>query len=503
MPSQTAPSLPWPKAPLPNSYWVVPGRLLAGEHPGATTLASATERLHALLAAGVTLFIDLTEEGETPEYAHLLMYAAGAQEIRHVRYAIGDHQTPDSPRVMLNILDTIDEHLAQDGVTYVHCRAGIGRTGTAMGCYLMRQGLGETSLDRLNELWCESERSRTWPNVPETEAQLEYIKRWPTIDPKLASLRVNGTVKLDRYVGALIGMAVGEALGAMVVVDPSAPATLPSGAALVRELSSGGPHNVPLGAWLADTSMCLCLAESLLACKGSNPEDQMQRYLEWQRDGKYSSIGSALNVPAEVRKALAQWQWTHKPIAGSHDPANRDAHALARTLAVVLYFADNPARVLLEAAEAARTTLQAPIALDANRVYAAVLLDAVYGTEKDALLSMKHSETAQELRRNKLKPQVTQTIDGWWRGPAPPARTGGDVLAVLNTALWAFHLTEDFREGVALAANLSGNPTSSGAAFGALAGAYYGVQGIPQEWRRAILESQKLIDLAERLAQRG
>jgi ADP-ribosyl-[dinitrogen reductase] hydrolase len=77
------------------------------------------------------------------------------------------------------------------------------------------------------------------------------------------------------------------------------------------------------------------------------------------------------------------------------------------------------------------------------------------------------------------------------------------VLSVLNTALWAFHLTEDFREGVVLAANLSGNPTTSGAVFGALAGAYYGVQNIPQDWRRAILQSETLIDLAERLVQRA
>jgi len=500
---QIVPSLPWPKTPLANSYWVVPGKLLAGEYPGAATLAGTTERLHALLEAGVTLFIDLTEEDEAPEYAHLLIYAAGAEEINHVRYAIGDHGTPDAPHVMLNILDTIETHLAQSGVVYVHCRAGIGRTGTVIGCYLMRQGMdGDASLDRLNELWCESERSRAWPSIPETAAQTEYIKHWHTVDPKLVSQRRDGAAKLDRYIGALIGMAIGEALGAMVVVDPLATATLPTSSSLVRELSGGGPHNVPRGAWLAETAMTCCLAESLLASKGSNPEDQMQRYLAWQRDGKNSSSGVALNVPGEVRKALAQWQWTHKPIAGSHDPANRDAHTLARTLAVVLYFADHPARGLLEAAEAARTTLQAPLALDSNRVFAAALIDALSGTEKEVLLSMKQSETSQELRRNKLKPQVTQIIDGWWRGPAPPARTGSDVISVLNTVLWAFHISEDFKEGVALASNLTGNPTSSGAAFGALAGAYYGVQGIPQDWRRTILQSQALIDLAERMAQR-
>src|SRR5512138_1495941 len=141
MPPQSSPSVPWPKVPLPNSYWVIPGRLLAGEYPGTATLATTTERLHALLAAGVTLFVDLTEEGESPEYSHLLMYAAGAEEIHHVRYPVDDHEVPESPHVMLNILDTIDAHLAKNRVAYVHCRAGIGRTGTVMGCFLARQGL--------------------------------------------------------------------------------------------------------------------------------------------------------------------------------------------------------------------------------------------------------------------------------------------------------------------------------------------------------------------------
>jgi len=203
-----------------------------------------------------------------------------------------------------------------------------------------------------------------------------------------------------------------------------------------------------------------------------------------------------------VNKALAQWQWTHKPNAGANNPENRDAHALARTLAVAMYFNDNPARALLEAAEAARPTLQSPIVLDANRAFVTLLLDVFQGAEKEVLLSVKKSTNAELLRANKLQRPILQTIDGWWRGPVPPARVGSDVIAVLNTALWAFDRTDDFREGLILAANLSGNPTCSGAVFGALAGAYYGVRRIPQEWRTAVLKAQPLSELAAQLAMR-
>jgi len=364
----------------------------------------------------------------------------------------------------------------------------------------------------LNDLWCESERSRTWPSVPETEQQIEFIRSWPTTDPKINAQRAQSSTKFNSYAGAIIGMAVGDALGALVPVDVTVNtnASIDSGArvtgsaaAFVSDLLAGGPHSVPRGAWLSDTAMCWCLAESLLANNGVNPEDQMQRYLAWQREGKNASTHIALNIPTEVGKALAQWQWTRKPIAGSHDPNNRDAHALARTLAPVLYFAADPARALVEAGESARTTLQSPIVLDASRGFAVLLLDALSKLDKDSLLSMKRSANSERLRRNRPKSPVTQLMDGWWRGPAPPAPNGRDVIAVLSTAVWAFDQTDNFRDGVLLAANSCANPASSGAVFGALAGAHYGLQGIPKEWRSAVLHADALLAVAQKLAEKA
>jgi ADP-ribosyl-[dinitrogen reductase] hydrolase len=508
MSAQPALKHPAPQSVLPNSYWVVPGRLLAGEHPGAHTLSDTTDRLQALLFAGVTLFVDLSEEGEAPSYSQLLMYAAGAVPINHVRHAFSDHAVPESPQAMQDILDAIDLHLAQQGVVYVHCRSGIGRTATVIGCYLVRLGMGgDEALERLNEVWSESERSHTTPRVPKTQVQIEYIRNWQSVDPRFNAQQSQKSAKLDRYTGALLGMAIGEALGALVTVDPHAVALVPSSvpskdAQLVRDLAKGGPRNLQTGAWLSNTAMCWALAESLLECKGHNPDDQMQRYLDWQRNGKYASTDVPVEVPEDVNKALAQWQWSHKPNAGSTHPEHRDAHALARTLAIAMYFSESSGRSMLEAAESARTTLQSPIVLDANRAFVTLLLDAFQGVDKDSLLSVKKSANAEILRGSKLQRPVLQTIDGWWRGPVPPARVGSDVIAVLNTALWAFAHSDDFREGVVLAANLSGNPTCSGAVFGALAGAFYGVRRIPQEWRNAVLKAQPLSELAARLAMR-
>jgi ADP-ribosyl-[dinitrogen reductase] hydrolase len=97
---------------------------------------------------------------------------------------------------------------------------------------------------------------------------------------------------------------------------------------------------------------------------------------------------------------------------------------------------------------------------------------------------------------------VTQVMDGWWRGPTPPARNDRDVLAVLGTAMWAFDQTQNFRDGVLLAVNSSANPASVGAVFGALAGTYYGANAIPKEWREGVSHAAELTNLAQRLSER-
>src|SRR6187431_713282 len=138
--------------PIPNSYWVRPGQLLAGEYPGSMSLAEANQRIQMLLHAGVNSFVDLTEEGEMPVYDTLLSELS-EQHIRYRRMAVLDHGLPDSPAHMTRILDLIDSELAAGRCVYVHCRAGIGRTGTTVGCHLVRSGLAsEAALDRLQDL---------------------------------------------------------------------------------------------------------------------------------------------------------------------------------------------------------------------------------------------------------------------------------------------------------------------------------------------------------------
>ena len=134
----------------------------------------AQNRFAALRQAGIDFFIDLTVQGERPVYQRLLHRTAS-----YLRFPIVDCGVPDNDDQMRQIQGVIRAALAQDRNLYVHCRAGIGRTGIVIGCYLADEGLGgKTALMQLNRLWQQSERSKTWPRVPQTDAQAEYISRW-------------------------------------------------------------------------------------------------------------------------------------------------------------------------------------------------------------------------------------------------------------------------------------------------------------------------------------
>lgn len=166
-------------APIPDSYWVAPGRLCAGEYPGARTNAAARDKLRPFLKAGLTFFLDLTEERELRPYAALLQEEAAACGLRveHRRMPIPDLGTPTPDQVMY-ILDTIDAAIAAGQRVFVHCYGGIGRTGTIVGCYLVRHGLtGSQALAEIARLRLGTPDG--WRTSPETPEQCERVLNWP------------------------------------------------------------------------------------------------------------------------------------------------------------------------------------------------------------------------------------------------------------------------------------------------------------------------------------
>jgi len=143
-----------PPRPDPNTYWVVAGKLLAGEYPGARQPEEARKKLRRFLEVGVRHFIDLTEVGELEPYAEVLAREGGSPGTSYKRIPIRDVSVPKEPLTMLEIIAAIDYALARDGVTYVHCWGGVGRTGLAVACWLQEQGrTPDVALAEVAEKW--------------------------------------------------------------------------------------------------------------------------------------------------------------------------------------------------------------------------------------------------------------------------------------------------------------------------------------------------------------
>jgi ADP-ribosylglycohydrolase len=522
-----------PAPALPASYWAEPDRLLAGEHPGDADPVVAAARIGTLLDAGIDYFLDLTWPDELPDYAPLLPspYASGPRRaVMYSRRPIRDHALPDEPLQMVEILDELDDALRGGHRVYVHCRAGIGRTGTVVGCWLARRlGSGDDALAALETLWRNAERDRDYPRTPETEAQVEYVRQWqeggrapsppdpaaawlapaapalarapgPTpvpaastpAPPRPAPPLLGPTVRASRYHGLVHGLAIGDALG--MPLEGSPPQEMQG----LLDFAAGGPFELPAGAWTDDTALALLLAESLLETGRNDGRDQVARYARWLREGYGSSTGRAVGAGPTTARAVAQAQWTGNPRAGPHDPAKADKDPMSRAAIAAAWAAADPERAVALAAEVARPTHQAPQTLDACRYYAGLVVGALQGASRQELLAPDFSPVPGLWERHPLRREVAAVAAGGWRRTAPGG--GGRAVDALAAVLWALERGPGWREAVLAAVSLGQDTTTSGALVGALAGALYGVGAIPPHWVAGVARADWLASTAERLS---
>jgi ADP-ribosyl-[dinitrogen reductase] hydrolase len=299
----------------------------------------------------------------------------------------------------------------------------------------------------------------------------------------------------NRYRGALLGLACGDALGTTLEFHP--PGTFNPLVTMI----GGGPFRLKAGEWTDDTSMALCLGESLVECGGFEPVDQMQRYFRWWQDGYLSSTGRCFDVGIAVAAALGKYQNTGHPFAGSTDPRSAGNGSLTRLAPVVLAYRATPEHAIYYAAESSRTTHGAQTCLDACKLYAAMILAALGGAFKEEILSPG-------LYQGSLVLEVAEIFAGSYKVKNPPAIVGsGYVVRSLEAALWAFYRSSSFERGALLAANLGNDADTTCAIYGQLAGAMYGMSGIPQRWlerlaMRKLIEqmADQLLALSEHLA---
>ena len=301
-----------------------------------------------------------------------------------------------------------------------------------------------------------------------------------------------------RYQGSLMGLAAGDAVG--TTVEFMRPGSFPP----VTDLVGGGPFRLKPGEWTDDTSMALCLADSLITCGGFDPGDQMDRYLRWRDDGYLSSNGRCFDIGITVSDALNRYRDTGEPFAGSIDPYSAGNGSLMRLAPVPLFFASNSEHAIHMSGESSRTTHGATTCIDACRYFGGLIVGAVQGESKEELLSPRYSSVAGLWDRQSLCAEIDEIAAGSFKSKEAPEIVGsGYVVKSLEAALWAFHKSSTFEEGCLLAVNLGDDADTTAAIYGQIAGAFYGLDGIPPQWRELIAEGALITKLANGLRQSG
>jgi ADP-ribosyl-[dinitrogen reductase] hydrolase len=475
--------------PLENSYWVVPGRLLAGEHPSEGDDNEIRARIQRLLDAGIDSFFDLTYPGERPEYLRLL-----PQQVLVERHPIRDTTVPLSVAEMREIQGQIAALLTAGRRLYVHCRAGIGRTGTVIGCYLAETGLdGPGALAELNQLWQQCARASSWPEVPQTLEQADFVRHWPRYRRTQAESPAQSSRRdlRERFIGCLLGLAVGDALSARSQYRQ------PGTFVAISRLPGGGVFELPPGHWSDDTALSLCVAEGLLVCDGWQDADQVQRFGRWQREGYLAAGSHCVGItPGTAR-------WIHRHVPGAPRAAlgleaiNREAAPLSRVAPLVMFHFAQGAQAVQCAADVAARLEASPEVIEACRLLAAMLHSALRGEPLARVLQPRPSVFGDQPLSCALEALVSGDPT------LPPQAVGEPALNVLGAARWALATSGGFRAGALRIANMGGDSDVIGAVHGQLAGAFYGQASIPGNWLDALAHPDQIETLAACLFERG
>ena len=296
---------------------------------------------------------------------------------------------------------------------------------------------------------------------------------------------------INRQQGCFFGMAIGDALGAAVEFKPLGSFQPVTG------YRAGGPHGLNAGEWTDDTSMALALADSI-ATVGWDLNDQAKRYVEWWRKGKYSINGTCFDIGTTTIRGLSRFEETGDARISGAKGANAIGNGSIMRLAPVPIamaglFAGSPAVLAKHCAESSLPTHGHEDCVSACAYLGLVIAAFLGGMDKSDVLNSGwvHLQTLRSA--GLLTPGVEAVAHGSFQKKQPPAIKGsGRVISSLEAALWAFWNGKTFEEAILKAVNLGDDADTTGAICGQLAGAYWGVDGIPQSLKDGLAGKEML-----------
>lgn len=296
----------------------------------------------------------------------------------------------------------------------------------------------------------------------------------------------------DRAIGSLIGLAAGDSVG--TTLEFRSPGTFTP----IDDMVGGGPFGLEPGQWTDDTSMAMCLAESILDTDDLDPGDQLRRYVAWRRDGYWSSTGRCFDIGGTTRRALTRFERTGAVTDETIDPEAAANGSLMRLAPVPIRWFTDPMVAAGHSAASSRTTHPADRPVDACRVYGAMLAALIGGTPFDEVVAPAFWSG------EPLDPRVDAVVRGSWRTKEPPEIRGtGYVVDALEASLWAVAGAADFRDAVLRAANLGDDADTTAAIAGQLAGARWGLSAVPTAWRALLTSGERIEAIAGALHDRA
>jgi ADP-ribosyl-[dinitrogen reductase] hydrolase len=294
---------------------------------------------------------------------------------------------------------------------------------------------------------------------------------------------------LDRALGCMLGLAVGDAVGTTVEFMPRG--AFPP----VTDMSGGGPFRLKAGQWTDDTSMALCLAESLLHDPALDPLDLIQRFLRWVEEGYNSSTGRCFDIGRTTLGAICHFKRTGEAIAGSISPREAGNGSIMRLAPAAARWWRDPSTAEKVARRQSQTTHGAVEAVDSCALLSQILCGGIAGLGRAALSPSVNEAWA---------PNVRAVAEGSWRSKvAAEIESTGYVVHTIEAALWAVHSTRTFEAAILAGVNLGHDADTVGAVAGQIAGAIYGASSIPQRWRLRLHEGQRIEELARLLQAAG
>lgn len=299
------------------------------------------------------------------------------------------------------------------------------------------------------------------------------------------------TSERERFRGALLGLACGDALGTTVEFKGRGTFTP------LEDMVGGGTFGLRAGDWTDDTSMALCLARSLVETGRFDIRDQMDRYVRWWREGYLSSTGTCFDIGVATQAALRKYCATGDPFSGSMDAYSAGNGSLMRLAPVPMFCAPDAAASIHFSAESSRPTHPCDEAVDACRLFGAMLARALEGADRETILAAWGDFANAKWP---LAPSIDAIARGAYRAKRESEiRGSGYVVASLEASLWSFATTASYREAVLRAANLGEDADTTAAICGQIAGAFYGETGIPEDWRKKIAMRALIEETADAL----